>query len=92
MVIGLIKAQAAAGATVIVVLHDLNLAVMLASRIVMMKGGRILLSDAPDRVVTNDTLQSAFGVSRSVGVIPSDDTPFVLPHSMQVAKDNGAGP
>jgi iron complex transport system ATP-binding protein len=89
MVIDLIKAQAAAGTTVIVILHDLNLAVMLASRVVMMKGGRILLSDAPNRVVTNETLKSAFGVSESVGIIPRDDTPFVLPHSMTVLKDAG---
>jgi iron complex transport system ATP-binding protein len=85
MVIDVIKAQAAAGTTIVVVLHDLNLAVMLATRIVMMNGGRILLSDEPQRVITNETIRSAFGVSESVGIVPRDETPFVLPHSMKVS-------
>jgi iron complex transport system ATP-binding protein len=89
MVIDVIKAQAAAGTTIVVVLHDLNLAVMLATRIVMMNGGRILLSDEPQRVITNEAIRSAFGVSESVGIVPRDETPFVLPHSMKVSKESG---
>jgi iron complex transport system ATP-binding protein len=89
-VLDIIKAQAAAGTTVVVVLHDLNLAAMLASRVVMMRGGKIFLSDTPNRVISNDAIQSAFGVSNSVGAVPRDDTPFVLPQSMKVSAVDSA--
>lgn len=85
MVLDLIKAQAAVGTAVIIVLHDLNLAAMLASRVVMMKRGTIFVSGLPERVISNDTIQSVFGVSQAAGTMPRDGIPFVLPHSMTVS-------
>ena len=77
------KEQAAMGVGVIVVIHDLNLAAMLATRIVMLKGGRIVADGPVREVICNRTIENAFGVRDAVGMIPRDDLPFVLPQSMR---------
>lgn len=82
MVLDVIKAQAGAGTTLIVVIHDLNLAAMLASRVVMMTKGKIFRSGHPAEVISNEAIETAFGVSQSVGIMPPDGSPFVLPQSM----------
>lgn len=84
LVVDLVKRQAAEGTAVIVVLHDLNLAAMLASRVVMMKAGAVVVSDAPSRVISNETIRTVFGVSQAVGQFPANDVPFVLPQSMRI--------
>jgi iron complex transport system ATP-binding protein len=77
------KEEAAKGVGVIVVIHDLNLAAMLATRVVMLKGGRII-ADGPVRdVISNRTIEAAFGVTDAAGVVPRDGLPFVLPQSMR---------
>ena len=66
IVLDLLKARAAAGAGVILVLHDLALAARYADRIVLMDQGRIRASGTPEAVVTPKNLSSAFGIETEV--------------------------
>ncbi len=50
------------GAGVLMASHDLNLASTHADRIVLMKAGRVMADDAPDRVLTEENVSNAFGL------------------------------
>ncbi|MFT3774934.1 MAG: heme ABC transporter ATP-binding protein [Minicystis sp.] len=50
------------GASVLVVLHDLNLAAQYADRVALLHGGALVAAGPPDVVLTEDRLQRVFGV------------------------------
>ena len=54
------------GIGVIAALHDLNLAAMFADLLVVMKAGEIALIGTPREVITEDMLQSVYGVAAHV--------------------------
>ncbi len=73
------RLNAERGQTVVMVLHDLNLAARYADRLVAMKAGRIVAQGAPQDVLTPHLLEEVFGlravvlpdpVSRGVLVVP----------------------
>lgn len=51
------------GLGVIAVLHDVNLALAWCSALLLIKDGRTLAAGAPDRVMTDDLLEKAYGIS-----------------------------
>lgn len=51
------------GTGVLMASHDLNLASTHADRIVLMKAGRVMADDTPDRVLTEHRVSEAFGVA-----------------------------
>ena len=67
------------GRTVVVVLHDLNLACRYADNIVAMRDGSILAQGAPDHVITTDTIHRVFDLSCDVIADPVSGTPLVVP-------------
>ena len=54
------------GKTVVVVLHDINVAAAFSDRIVAMKDGRVVCHGTPDEVVTGDTLSAVYDLSIEV--------------------------
>lgn len=54
------------GKTVIAAVHDLKTAVRFCTRLVLMKGGRILADGSPEAVVTQENLSGAYGVKALV--------------------------
>jgi len=59
----LIKERAASeGSAAIVITHDLNLASEFADEIILLKNGRIAAQGAPAAVLTEDNLETVFGV------------------------------
>lgn len=70
------------GTGILLVIHDLNLATMLADRVAMMKAGRIVAAGTPDGVIRDDMMADVFEVKHAVGIVPAPPTPFVLPQSM----------
>ena len=80
-VIAATKRFAARGATVVVILHDLNLATLLARRIVVLDRGRIDADGTPEATITDAMLNRVFGVAGAVGLLPTGATPFVLPYA-----------
>jgi iron complex transport system ATP-binding protein len=67
------------GTTVVMVLHDLNLAARYAHHLVVMKAGRIVGEGAPAEVVTEETVRDAFGLTSQVILDPVSRTPLVVP-------------
>ncbi|GEK98730.1 ABC transporter ATP-binding protein [Acidomonas methanolica] len=61
-VMGVLRAVAAEGRCVVVVLHDLPLAARFCDRLALMRGGRVLLSGPPPEVLTEATIASAYRV------------------------------
>ncbi|RJS94836.1 ABC transporter ATP-binding protein [Salinisphaera sp. Q1T1-3] len=78
-VLGCIRDSAAAGRTVIMVMHDLNLAVRYAHRLVAMRRGRIHASGKPGAVVTPALAQALYGIEADVINAPRDGAPIVVP-------------
>ncbi len=72
------------GAGVLLVLHDLNLAAMLAAQVVMMRAGKIVARGRPEEIIRDDVMREVFAVTNAVGVVPAASTPFVLPQSMRL--------
>ncbi|WES65567.1 ABC transporter ATP-binding protein [Microbacter sp. GSS18] len=67
------------GTTVVVVLHDLNLAARYADNLIVMSDGGILAHGAPRDVLTADVVASAFGLEALVIPDPLTHTPLVIP-------------
>ncbi len=59
-----LKAEAAAGRCVIVVLHDLELAARYCPRVIVMEAGRIVADGRPDEALSAANLARTFGVKR----------------------------
>jgi iron complex transport system ATP-binding protein len=67
------------GRTVIMVLHDLNLAARYAEQLVAMKDGRIVVQGTPAEVLTEAMLLEVFGLDARVVPDPVSGTPLVVP-------------
>ena len=59
------------GAGVIVVLHDLNLALRVADDVLLLCDGRVAAHGAPEDVLTPDRIASTYGVAAQIGVTPA---------------------
>lgn len=68
------------GRTIVVVLHDLNLACRYAHHIVAMRDGRIVANGTPHDVITAETMRAVFGLESIVIADPLTGTPLVVPH------------
>ncbi|MGH3601258.1 MAG: ABC transporter ATP-binding protein [Pseudonocardiaceae bacterium] len=68
-----------AGRTVVMVLHDLNLAARYASQLIAMHDGRIAAQGTPAEVLTEDMLRRVFDLDARVVTDPITATPLVLP-------------
>ncbi|KAA2262323.1 ABC transporter ATP-binding protein [Solihabitans fulvus] len=71
--------HAEAGRTVVMVLHDLNLAARYADRLVAMRDGRIVREGSPAEVLTEELLLDVFGLDARVVPDPVAGTPLVVP-------------
>lgn len=68
-----------AGRTVVMVLHDLNLAARYAGRLVAMKDGAIAAAGRPDEVLTEQLLSNVFDLDAHLIPDPVSGTPLVVP-------------
>ncbi|WP_341395143.1 ABC transporter ATP-binding protein [Arthrobacter sp. G119Y2] len=67
------------GTTVVIVLHDLNLAARYADHLIAMKAGAIAAQGAPAEVVTEQLVRDVFGLESRVISDPVAGTPMVVP-------------
>ncbi|MFF3214918.1 ABC transporter ATP-binding protein [Streptomyces sp. NPDC002886] len=67
------------GCTVVMVLHDLNLAARYSDNLIVMKAGSVLAQGHPREVLTAELLQEAFGLRAMVIDDPVGDRPLVVP-------------
>src|SRR5882757_2565676 len=67
------------GRTVVMVLHDLNLAARYADRLVALRAGKIVAQGRPHEVLTEDLLREVFDLEAKVIDDPVAGTPLVVP-------------
>ena len=77
------------GTTIVMVLHDLNLAARYAHELVALREGRIHAIGCPSDVISSELVRDVFGLESQVIVDPSSGAPLVLPcgrhHSRRTA-------
>lgn len=76
-VLAVLKAAAAAGAGVVVVLHDLNHALHAADDIVLLRDGRAIAAGETDAVLTEARIAETYGVAAQIGTA-RDGSRFVV--------------
>jgi iron complex transport system ATP-binding protein len=84
--LALLRECAHGGSAVIAVLHDLNLATLFASRIVMLRDGEVAADGAPGAIITDTNLDRVFRIRAKVGSTPPTGVPFILPHAISTAR------
>jgi len=67
------------GRTVVLILHDLNMAARYADYIVAMKLGEIVAQGTPEALITEELLRDVFEIEATVTHDPQTGTPIVLP-------------
>ncbi|WP_328332868.1 ABC transporter ATP-binding protein [Kribbella sp. NBC_00382] len=67
------------GKTVVLVLHDLNLAARYADHLIALKSGQVVAQGNPEEVVTAALVEQVFGLPCEVIEDPLTGTPLVLP-------------
>ncbi|NHI17203.1 ABC transporter ATP-binding protein [Microbacterium excoecariae] len=81
------------GTTIVMVLHDINLAARYADHLFAMRAGRILASGAPADIVDANLIRDVFSLDAQVIEDPVSGTPLVLPrgrHHVRAADPSGA--
>jgi iron complex transport system ATP-binding protein len=80
----------ARGTTVVMVLHDLNLAARYADYLVAIAGGRVHVAGKPEDVLTEENVRQVFGLESRVITDPTSGRPIMLPigrHRMAEGQD-----
>jgi iron complex transport system ATP-binding protein len=67
------------GTTVVMVLHDLNLAARYSDRLVAMRAGKIVAQGDPHDVLTEELLRDVFDLDAKILTDPVAGTPMVVP-------------
>jgi iron complex transport system ATP-binding protein len=67
------------GTTVVMVLHDLNMAARYADHLVALVAGRVHATGAPAQVLTEESVRAVFGLDSRVIVDPTSGKPLMLP-------------
>ncbi|MBB5639805.1 ABC transporter ATP-binding protein [Cryobacterium roopkundense] len=67
------------GTTIVMVLHDLNLAARYADHLVVMKEGSIRANGSPADTLTSGLVQEAFGLAATIAPDPLCGSPMVVP-------------
>ncbi len=80
-VLDLVRELNADGHTVVMVLHDLNLAARYSDHLVAMRDGRVAAQGAPGDVLTADLVREVFSLESQIITDPSAGTPLVIPLS-----------
>lgn len=75
------------GTTVVMVLHELNLAARHADRVVGMKAGRIHAAGPPDAVLTEPHIRAIFGLDSLVMPDPVSGRPMMVPRRPLTASE-----
>ncbi|ASK28088.1 ABC transporter ATP-binding protein [Neisseria chenwenguii] len=65
--------------TIVMVLHDLNLAARYADCIISLKNGKLLAQGAPQEVITAENVETVFGLKNQIIQDPVYHTPMCVP-------------
>ncbi|WP_410217914.1 ABC transporter ATP-binding protein [Paracoccus sp. (in: a-proteobacteria)] len=67
------------GTTIVMVLHDLNLAARYADRLIALHQGRLHVQGLPEDVLDEQTIRDVFGLSSRIVTDPVSGRPMMLP-------------
>lgn len=76
------------GTTIVLVLHDLNLAARYADRLVVLSCGRLHTCGQPAEVLTEATVREVFGMESRIIADPLSGRPYMLP----IGRHHGGAP
>lgn len=79
------------GKTVVVVLHDLNLAAEFCDRLIMLRDGEVFTSGQPEEVITAENVRKVYGSSVWIRRHPTSGRPYVLSLGSQAVAAKFAG-
>lgn len=71
------------GTTIVLVLHDLNLAARYSDQLIAIQQGQVCANGTPNEVVTEDMIHAVFGLQSQVITDPISGSPMVLPIGRQ---------
>ena len=67
------------GSTVVMVLHDLNVAARYADEIIVMRAGEVMMQGSPAEVLTAEMLADVFEIEAQVSIDPHTGAPLIMP-------------
>ncbi|GAA1347310.1 ABC transporter ATP-binding protein [Falsarthrobacter nasiphocae] len=85
-----LKTQRERGGSVVMVLHDLNLAARFADHLIAMRGGRVVGEGRPEDVLTREAVREIFGLESTVTECPETGKPLVVPASTAAERTSHA--
>ncbi|GAB2938620.1 ABC transporter ATP-binding protein [Rhodococcus aerolatus] len=85
------RLHAELGRTVVMVLHDLNLAARYSDRLVVVGDGTVVATGTPREVLTRELLAEVFGLTALVVDDPVSDAPMVVPVGTRHVRPGSAG-
>ena len=68
-----------AGKTVVMVLHDINMACEYAHRLFALREGRMVAEGDPQEVLTADLIRTVFGIDAHIVNHPTSGSPMCIP-------------
>jgi iron complex transport system ATP-binding protein len=87
-IMDIIRQQAAAGLTVVMAIHDLNLSSQYADRVAMLHNGKLLAVGSPQDVLTRENIKKAFNANVAIGKDPVTNSIYVsrIPKRKEVSE------
>ncbi len=79
-VLDLLKSLSQKGITVIIALHDINMAARYASKIMMLRGGKVFASGGRE-IITKQNIESLYDIR--VKIIENEGHTFIIPDGLQ---------
>ena len=67
------------GLTILMVLHDINLAARYADHIFAMSNGKLIAEGRPVDIITPELMDKVYGLNCMVITDPVSNTPFIIP-------------
>ncbi|MGY1980521.1 ABC transporter ATP-binding protein [Nocardia gipuzkoensis] len=80
------------GRTVVMVLHDLNLAIRYSDQLVVMHDGRVVAAGAPEEVMSVELLREVFDLDATVLEDPVSGRPMIVPIGARHVRGKVGGP
>ena len=77
------------GRMVVVVLHDISIAMRFFDRLLVIQDGQLVADGVPDEVVTTDLLRDVFRIHASIGRDPESNQPIIVCHRDGSSREAG---
>ncbi|MEO5806512.1 ABC transporter ATP-binding protein [Devosia sp.] len=78
LVLDLLRRRAEAGCTIVLAMHDLNLAARFCDHLVVMQAGAVVAQGSPDAILQPDLLRQVYGVAATIVRLPGSAHPIVV--------------